>query len=243
MNDKDLFDQVQDFLEGNLNEAESQAFQEALKQQPALAQELKKQQLAQRLLLETATLSWKQSLKPAASPRPSPFLRPINIAAAILVLASLGWIIWQNTRPAPQSLLAQYAEAYPAPNLRSTSQELDLFRQGAIAYQQADYAGAVTLWQNMTPAESRYDESQFYTSVALLMQQKAQAALPLLELLHQRKDPRFGQAIQWYLSLAYVDTQAFSSAIPLLQALADQASPYQARARRLLADIKKRSAP
>jgi len=237
--------QIEDYLLGRLTEAECKTLEAQLKQQPALKEELKIQQLILDQIeaigdrdMKKKLLAIKASriLKENGSSRRSILFRLGAVAAAIALLV-IGYLLFLSP-PAPQKLFAEYYEAYPLPFASREVGEEGIARLGAL-YRQKDYKAALPLIQALlesTPADSRLLLAR---GIAQLNLGELEESIKSFNLLINSQDPLYMDQAQWYMALVRLKLNDVESAKEILRKIAkDQEAFYQEKASELLKDLK-----
>ncbi|RMG22732.1 MAG: hypothetical protein D6730_15885 [Bacteroidetes bacterium] len=241
MDKEQTYHQIEAYLDGLLPPEEREAFEQKLRQQPALKEQLDKHRAA-RLLLEIS--AGRKLLEEVADKKT---LRPFragqrwmlwSAAAAVVLLALLWSFMSLKTQYTPQNLAMQHFELYPGSSIRAERAEAGLFEKGMLAYEAGDLDAAIRHFSAMQPAAARYAESRLYLGVALLQNGQAGEAASVLKTLIASNDSRFSPAAQWYLCLAYLMDGQVEASKELASVLAaDTRHAYSASARRLLKDM------
>ncbi|MEL6923564.1 MAG: hypothetical protein AAFO94_05900, partial [Bacteroidota bacterium] len=191
MSPEEKYNNIERYLDGELNQTEQQQFEQALQSDTALREELDlHRELSETLrgerihalrnVLKKTDASWQM---PAVAPTSEsgsgqakvvrrPFRRWVAAAAAavVLLMATLFW--WSNDGAGPRELYAANFESYPMTlNQRSTDANNDTqiqLNEAIAAYDQGDYASAEAGFADLAKAEPNNMAYQFYRAISQL---------------------------------------------------------------------------
>lgn len=125
-------------------------------------------------------------------------------AASIVLLFGLSYFFTLDKKASTDELFVSYFEPYRnvVQPLERGSDQQDEKSLAFMAYEKGDYDQAISLFSNLysTTKEPYY---LFYKANALLKQEKANEAIPLL-LQHLKTNDTLSEKTNWYLALAYL---------------------------------------
>ncbi len=240
MEEKDIA-LIDQFLSGELSEAEMAAFRQRLatdKEFEKLYEDLRYiQHGLQQAELEKA---WKTiqhteaRLAAAGQSRPLGWKVWLPVAASFALLLLAAWFFLLKP-PAPDELFAQYFEVYPnveAPIYRDSSSSDSLTNKDLAfrRYAASDFTGAIVLFESI---ENKDEGTRFYLGISYLAHGDAQKAIEVL------KDVKSGAVqyntqIDWFLALALIKDKQVEDAKELLEELAVSGTAYEQRSKELL---------
>lgn len=231
----DPFDQLDEYLDGQLDRPSRERFDAQLGTDPALARALAQQQELRLLLQRPATrdaVSAMHSRLRAAGRLDKPARLPgwrYPAGGMLLVLLALfGW--WWYQAPATGDEALYHAFYAPERVSMGASDCPATFDPGVAQYRAGHYADALKTLPNDTSGCSAY-----YRGLTLLALDKADEAEPLLRRARQLAPPLLRPRADWYEALALTRLGQHSAAQALLRPMTSQYEhPHQADAQRLL---------
>ncbi|MFK7969475.1 MAG: hypothetical protein AB8F95_03860 [Bacteroidia bacterium] len=168
--------------------------------------------------------------------------RPVvwAVAASVLVLAAVGYVVNRNEKSEPSQAL--YAEAWkPYPN------ELSVRVRGAEATSNSPLAKAMEAYDAgqftealrlLSGIQQPADTIAFYRANALLASEELAAARAEFNRIFREQNHPYQAAAGWYLALLELKTGNMQLAKSQLEAIAaNSRHPFSARATRLLAKL------
>ncbi|MCB9348273.1 MAG: tetratricopeptide repeat protein [Lewinellaceae bacterium] len=244
------YEEIESYLEGQLDANAREAFEERMKAEPDLARELElHRELGQALseqkalALEGALLSIReerQIQQPQARVRSLPTrLRLIAAAISFLALAGLAYLFWPTGESA---LVAAYYEPYPLYlNTRSASEGEATWREqleaATVQYQSGNYAAALPAFQALITSTDQNAPYHFYAGICQLeLGRPLEASIHLKEAAGQQ-DAQFLQPATWYLALAYLQQDRKRDARILLESIEREGGDYSQPAGQLLKEL------
>lgn len=185
-----------------------------------------------------------KSAKPDPGTRRKPSGRPLlmwlAVAASLLMVVLLGYLLVRNNPTDPQMLYAVYYEPYPNiinPAQRSGDEaEATVPERAVRAYEVGQYAQAIALF-DQSDAVSSNAGFAFYYALSYLGAGQPAEAISLLEPLAQNERVLFYEPARWYLALAYLDADQPDAAVPYLKQLASTNGDYAQEAQQLLQEL------
>lgn len=219
------FERIEQYLTGQLPEAEKADFERKLATDPGLQQEVETVQLLL-LGIEEASLRNKLPAFHAGLPaekkpaRQSPVrhlsARRFLIAAAVLgVVLLAGW--WLFLKPDQSSTLYQTYYS-PDPGLMTTmgaSDEYD-FEKAMVDYKRGHYPLALAAWKKMEAAGQQSDTLSYFIASACLASGKTAEARTYLDKVVKQPNSSFISDAYWYIALSYIPENKKDSAVGAL---------------------------
>lgn len=234
--EKDLQEQIENYLAGAMDAATKTAFERQLETDPDLAQALLLNQEVHRTVKDSKALALEESLRGIGEEFASQFeaekevaknhtplikrYRWIAAVAAILLCGLFAWWLWNNNSSSlfPQKLYADFYKAYPAQtHIRSLDNSKETtYLQAQKAYQAKDYPTAIQSFKLLLEEENLSPEFRinllFYKGQAHLAAQEIAAARQLLEPVIAEPTHNYTRQTQWYLALIALQSNELEQA-------------------------------
>ncbi len=215
------------YLREELSEAEKLDFEQQLQADPALAAELSSQQQSWQLLGELPARarqkaeigSWiaeASAAEPAARIRRfSPVSRYISIAAAIILLAALGYLFLPKTATT-ESLYADYYQPYTYSQTMGAGDSTDsLFQQGVRLFKEEKFDLAIRELQLIASDATIYADACMLIGAAYMQQKMYASAIPYFQ--QASISPSLADQAHWYQAWAHLMAGEKAEAKELLQ--------------------------
>ena len=231
-------DKIQQYIQGQLTGAELEAFENGLKEDPALQEEIRSEMLiyAAASQIRDEELRGRMNLlehqiddKPAIN-----FAVLLRWAAVLLLITIPLYFFIVESGTSSKELYAAYFEPYP--NVLGPSRDDDSFGvNGMVEYDANDYDQAVEKLSKTLSANLQNDAVRLYLGISLMETGKSSEAIKVFDQISD--DSRFINQAKWYTSLAYLAKNNTDAAIFLLEELEIESS-YASQARELLGEIR-----
>jgi tetratricopeptide (TPR) repeat protein len=243
--DPGLLNEIENYLRDELTAPEKKAFEEKIKQDPLLAQEVDNYRTAVFLIKAGAVQTLKKKLEQysgyntPASKAPVAFPQKWYIwaAAASVTLIILITLLIPRGKADPGKLFMAYFQAPPTDRqILRNDKEADEKTQAFLSYEQGLYKEALAFYERALKEQTTHELLFYAGASALADGQSAKAVLYFTELL---KNPHtlYQRRTQWYLSLAYLKEGQLEKTKALLNTLTQQPDNYQGKAKNLLEDL------
>lgn len=241
---------IEQFLSGELSDAEREVFEERLAEDEHLREELRLQQKA-RLVISTVGREttrqeiagiWAEIKEEQVHTRKFPFLRPVRVSygiAAVLVLLIATVIIWRQVRPTPgENIYREMAQQKVdiVVRLRMGDNE-PLFQNPAFVYayrdyEDARYGAAARRFVEMLEQYPGRDTLQFMIGMSYLKGKEPEEAANSFESLLEQKglDIELRPKVAWNLGLAYLRMGKLDAAAAQLEPFTRATNQQQATA-------------
>ena len=243
MEEQKKYDLIEKYLSGKMEKAAQLDFENQLKSNPALQQEVVLHRQVEESLkgenihdfrakLKKADQKWKTGLGDYPAPIFSlPIRRLLVVAASFLVLV-LAYNFWDaSASQGGTDFYAQHFTPYKMVlNQRSSSDAPNTspaLTQAIEAYEQKDFATAAQAFAALHRESPNVTSLVFYQAIAELSQQKPQTAIPLLKNILAQAPPLFVEQSQWYLALAYLQMEDQVAAKKELEKITTGAFKYK----------------
>jgi len=258
--------QIDKYLDGELEGKELEQFEEALKNDPKLAARVKLHRRLPEAIMEKDIVELEDSLKAIfeeskeqviESPKPKifPLRRILAIAASVVILVVAGWLIYQNNQiQTPEQLFADYmsppSTIAPA-QFRSSdpSDKNQIEQEIKKAWEQADqfYGQQNTaealkklqIIQELDPEFEVQSRSAYFYALGLVQLQNntPQEALKAFD---QIDSNDYKESVQWYRALTLlILPERSKEAIPMLEDISTSNHPKKEEASKLLKELKR----
>ena len=242
-----FFEKIQDYLDGLLSKKERAGFEQQLKIDQELADEVALYKSVQTRLSDKKIQTFREKLKQVKAEQEQPpkvrSLRFIlTIAAGVTLLLVAAFWLLRPTAPTAQELLSAhlknldpnsivppFSNRNPGDSTASEGQ----FDQARNLFKNGQYVIALDTMQ-LVPAEQRNNAYYYELGVLFLLNQQATSAITALQQMDNSQEG--GQ--YWYLALSYLTLgQEEASKEELQKILNDPTSTWQPEARKLLGTL------
>lgn len=214
---------IESYLEGELSDTEKVAFEQRLKTDEDLAKHLQLHQEVDLALGDPKSLEmenilseigdefsekYQTPIKEITPPTRNRFLRPLSIAASLILLAAVLW--WQfgnNSSTDPQQLFTDFYQPYSVSNtIRSTNGSPDSkLADGQKKYQDKNYKEAISIFEDILKVEKPTSEQtpavHFFKGLSHLELDEYMQADDDLNQVLNISNHTYTQQAQWYLAL------------------------------------------
>lgn len=252
---------IDQYLSGELTAAERQRFEQDMAQDAALAQEVQLQRDIVAAFsepevedLEAKLAQIVQAGRQESRATPWPSRRAWLLAASLLLLLGLGFLLWRNTTQprTPKAMYMAHAE-YPARLLSSSSlralepdtpAQADAFAAALTQidqqYQRGAYATAQQQLDSLAGQYPRWREDQadtyfFWRGMLLLRQEQYKAAH---EALAQVQTGPYAEAADWHRTLLRLRVEGPTPAVrEALRRFTRYENPYRGEAEEMLGEV------
>lgn len=204
---EELYDTIEDYLNGKLPEEQRRAFAERLEQEPELATEVQAFRLSQEVIeegiadqLRADFASWNQEGKqkqPAKIVKMRSMRKVLAIAASLLLLLTVGYLQYSNTQQnySSSALAANYHDA-DLGTTRSTTNTNEL-SDAITALQAANYTTAIQELQAINNSSPYYSDAQFLLADAYYLNDQLSQATNTIGPLLTNEDPLLQEKAEW----------------------------------------------
>lgn len=225
------------FLQGHLSKEERRAFEERLEQDPEFRNTFEWHQKMSNAIQEIEFRQTLDKLQSSALQKKEAKIkswRPLlSIAASIVLLIGLFWVIQLNKKSSFQKQLAQVELDPGLPTLLGTTGEV-AFGEGMTAYKLQDFEVAKTYWSPLLLANPANDTLLFYLAQVDLGTGQNKAAQEKLEQIEAQKESLFREKVNWYLAIAALRLAEPTTAIELLKRIVEREEEKREEALELL---------
>lgn len=240
-------DNIERYLREEMNQQERKFFEETLKKNEELQEEVNLQQDvfsgiglfgAEEMKKQLQAVEADEKGKsPTATSRGRPLYTWLAVAASVTALLLVAIFLF-NTGPNSQELYAAYYEPYPNvvnPIERSSGVPTDAAGKAMYFYEQGNFEEAISLFtQELPPSDQAY---RFYLGVSYLGTEQPELAEETLQPLLRDEEGAFYEAALWYTGLAQLAKGLADPARETLEKVIDLRGEYIREAQELLEEI------
>ena len=237
------FEEIERYLEGDMDVAEKETFEKLLSGDQGLAKRVKEQREAHNMVelytrdtIKSRVRYIHDKVKKQQSTHTGRF--PImGIAASLALLAIIGIMYtYVSVNYNSQNLAGDAFELYPNRFRTMGEAGQNAFNQGLTAYDRQDFAEAITQFAKLMPDNEKYLDAQFYLGVSYLgAKQYGKAEAPFQLVLGENS--LYENSAKWYLSLVYLHLDREGDAKKVLQEIIDGNGPKSQSAKELLDNL------
>jgi tetratricopeptide (TPR) repeat protein len=247
--DEAFYEQIENYLAGNISPQEKARFEEQIRLDAHLAQEVEALRTARFVLKTGALLDIKEQLRGYSKELEKGdkkkgkvvFPHPWVWAVAASVVLAVGLFLWIGKGNTNEQLFAEYYRPYPnfvAP-VKMGEQDYSYSdttkRKAFFAYDQGSYKDAIPLFKQCLVDQNDSVVTYYLGNAYLganLPKEASETYLPLLQL--EGKGFLFFIQTQWYLSLCYLKMNRLQEARQILETIRSSKNEYSERADQLL---------
>ncbi len=240
---------ISKYLEGELDAITAARFEEDLKGDPNLQQELDLYKEVDEALADTEVLEFRMQLREmhtqlapeiytSSKPKVNRFTR-VAVAASLAVLlgfSAINLVRYNNS----QKLLEKYYQPYEITSTnRSGMSEADLTLRIALEkYQNREYKEAVALFEKVLEKDSEEMATQLYSGISYFEIEEYQKAGKSFSKVIEQNDNLYIEQAQWYLGFCYLKTEENDKAIKQFTEIAKSNSFYSEKAKTILKKLR-----
>ena len=234
------YDNIEAYIQGDLNEKEVKAFEHALQQDQHLASEYQLRKDIEDALMDEDVLELKDQMQDIMKEKEtSPLIwfkrkavMGALVGALVLSLGSLGYFAARNNQaPTTDQVFEKYYQPYSVTITdRSASAELNSLLTTAMQkYKDREYTQALQLFQQVL--EQRDDvAANLYSGISYMEIEKYKKANKSFDKVVKDKDNLYVDQAKWYMSMCHIRLGNIEEANDILQALAMESEYYKDKA-------------
>ncbi len=239
---KDYFNQIEDYLEGNLDKNDRTMFEQQLHINAQLAEAVEEHKIAYEAVdvlsqerLKTQLKNLQKERKQRSKFSIKKYLIPI--AASLLLVSLLGLYLVMGNAYSDKGLAMSNFQTYDASGIRGT-QENNAFSNGVKAYSTKDYTTALQEFTTLPATHPKITEASLLAGNAAFQLNNNKEAIDQFSKVIASDDARYKEAAQWYQGLSFLKNGQSDLAKKVLQTIvADKAHAYRKKAEALLKDM------
>ncbi len=244
-------EEIDRYLNEDLNVEEFALFEEELSTNPALAAEVAFYQEVDVALEEKAIMQLRSALEEIgentrkenqrAIRMPLSKLAISTVAASLIILLGIGGLLTQQTT-SEKNLYTKYYQPYQgAGTIRSDNTTLDQTLTVALQkFNAQEYESALGLFQTVIANDTDNPVGHFYAGVSYQETGRFIEAIEEYSVVVKNRDNLFVEQAEWYIGLCYLQTQDRKRAYRQMELIAKSDSYYKPKAEAILRKIKSR---
>jgi tetratricopeptide (TPR) repeat protein len=216
------WEEIENYLSGEMEAAEHEAFRAKLSDDPLLREKLKEVQLTTTGIREAGLTEkikeWNQEAdRTKITFIPERKLKTMWLAAASIILVAVTAFFWFNKETQGEKLYAQYYEADPGlATAMSVSDNYD-FNRGMIDYKTGKYTEAINAWRPLLANQPGNDTLHYFTGLSFLALNESDSAVHHLQQTIAAERSNLLNEARWYLALAFLKKDKIKEAEPLIR--------------------------
>lgn len=230
MEENDI-ERIDRFLRGEMDEAEAQAFEQTLSENPELQQKMKVQQELvsyidlmgdQEVLANIRKAEDTYRSRQEGTIKKMPWLRPALIAASLALLLFAGWwfLIPSNE---PDVLYASFYQPYELSFSSRDGGNTETLLAASTAYNAQDYAQALQAFESL-PADLQTSKVKLGIGISYMELSSFESALSIFDQIIELQDPLFLDQALWYKGLCLLRQEKLDQASTIFQQLVNDSS-------------------
>ncbi|TSE03454.1 MULTISPECIES: tetratricopeptide repeat protein [Aquimarina] len=241
---QELFENIDAYLNGNLVGADLELFENTLKLDTELQEEVEKYRLIKEALKDKDIINFREKLKDIdreieeekvreIQPKKS-FKTYYRIAAIFIAIVGISSLFWIYQEP---DLYAQYYVPYPMNELTRSSEEstIEVLKEVSLQYKRKEYQKTIPVLERLIQEYPNDDRLKLYLGNSYLNTDQEEKAITLFQNI-VKNDTLHNDAL-WFLSLAHVKTENNGKAITFLKELTSYENLYKKSAIDLLEEL------
>jgi|GEM_PF-2133604 len=247
-NQEQLFEQIERYLRGLLNQEEKLDFEKRMQENPSFREEVELHQTLETViqdknvhaLKQTLDESWNTFKKQEERSRNSlPFFQSyyFKLAAVLLLLVLSVATIWELIQPkSNQEYYAEYFSPYEARAFtRSDSDSVTFALREALGkYEREEYRESLEGLNEILAGDSSQVELYLYIGICHMVLDEELEALSSFKVLIDQGNELFLTQAHWYTALTYLKEDQVDSARAELKRLSGMSGVYKKKADELL---------
>lgn len=249
-----IFDRIEAYLSGEMNETEATAFDKEIATNKELAAAVDRHLLAHDAIevliednLRAEMKDWSAAAnknkeakihqlgqKKESSGKVRRLFYSLAVAASVAIMVGFFGLQFSNSNYSDTALAAG-AYNFDLSATRSANTDQNPLATGLKAYENADYAAAIQFFQNIPTANPQYNEAQYYLGHSLYQNKDYDQSMNAFQQVINTNDIRYKEAAEWYQVVNYVAAKKEGSDFTRLlnQLVTDEGHPYHKNATEL----------
>lgn len=246
-----IFNQIEAYLSGEMNETEATAFDKEVATNKELAAAVDRHLLAHDAIevmiednLRAEMKDWSAAAnknkeanihqigqKKGSSGKVRRLVYRLAAAASVALVVGFFGLQFSNTNYS-NTALSTGAYNFDLSATRSTNTAQNPLAKGLKAYENADYAAAIQFFQNIPTANLQYNEAQYYLGHSLYQNKDYGQSINTFQKVVSTNDLRYKEAAEWYQVVNYVAVKKEGNDLTTLlnQLVRDEGHPYHKNA-------------
>ncbi|MBI9037327.1 MAG: tetratricopeptide repeat protein [Bacteroidales bacterium] len=248
---------IEDYLRGNLSEAERKLFEDKLKTDTDFAEEFELNKRIENAIANDEIDNFRETLKnihkklyneseteiSGTKKLFNTALKYWKIAAVVLIILiplTVVMYIMIHDSSSNSNLFYQNYERYPAISENRSINKIindSIFSEGLKCYKNGDFTNAVGYFKNVVENEDNNVAAQFFLGISYIEITNYNRAINSFEDVIEKDDTLYSQQSEWYLALCLIKIGKTNDAKSVLQRIIDNEGYYFSKAGKLLNEI------
>lgn len=145
------------------------------------------------------------------------FMKRWMLAASVILLMGLGFLIYYTQFNQPQRLYSQFYKPDPGLITSMSTSDNYLFDHAMIDYKTNEYGIAVKEWQELLKSDPTNDTLNYFIGSAFLAEDKSDTAILYFQKVLSNPQSQFLNDANWYTGLALVRQNKSKEAIQFIE--------------------------
>jgi len=242
---QELFEKIDAYLNGDLKGNDLELFENTLKSDAKLQEEVDTYRLMQEALKDTDVITFRERLKTIDTEIEEEKFKKVTskksfsiyykIAAVFIAIVGVSSFLWLFN-PIENNLYEHYYVPYPMDELtRNSHTTLSELKDVSILYEKKKYQKAIPTLEKLVQKHSTDDKLKLYLGNSYLNVNQEEKAIVLFESI--LKNDTLRDDALWFLSLAYIKTENYNKATIFLKELVSYENLYKSSALNLLEEL------
>ena len=232
--------QIDRYVNGEMNTEEITVFEQRMRENGALAEEVHLHRDVLTGMNQYFNLDLKRILQEEEAKlkkKPVNFYKWAGIAASIVLVIAISYLVFFTGQTDSQQLYAQYYQPYPNVVTPAQRSESSTINPALSQYEAGNYSEALTTIEEQISRGDQAPYLAFYGGIAALNTNEETKAIAFFEKVIDRKDKTFAGPAKWYLGLAYLKAGQTKKAIQIFEEIKTSGNDYSQRATEILEDL------
>ncbi len=239
---------ISKYLSGELDALTASRFEQELKNDPILQQELELYKDVDEALQDADVMELRRSLKfihfmneASTEMNKRPRVRRITLVAlAASIAIVLGFTAFNLVRPNKQKVFDKYYQAYELTSVtRSETGDNDrVIRIALEKYYNKEYREAVTLFEKVLEKDPGQMATQLYSGISYYEIAEYQKAGKSFSRVIEHDNNLYIEQAKWYLGFCYIKTEEYDKALKHFTEIAESDSYYREKAKTVIKKLR-----
>ncbi|OFX18540.1 MAG: hypothetical protein A2033_02440 [Bacteroidetes bacterium GWA2_31_9] len=235
---------IESYLDGELSEQEKLQFEQELKTNKELANDLLIHQEIRNALGDEDLIDLREKLSIIRDDyhrkEKKKKLFTVYASSSIIVIAFITTFLFYNKSYTNDELYNMYYEHYDAETITrgEVKPTIEIFTNALRIYDKGKYAEAIKLFEQISDTSVFYQPKEYYTALSYMELQNFDKALNHIEPLLQNNKSSLRENIMWFSGLCYLKTNQNDKAKQQFKSLLNTSTYYQKKSSEILEKIK-----
>ncbi len=240
---QELFEKIEGYLNNTLSQDELTAFEKQMTESEALQQEVEKHRALHDALSDTDVLAFREKvikigkeIKAEEQQSGSGFSKFWKIAAVVLVLVSVGSLLWftMGSKDSPKELYAEYYKPFPVEDVTRGESVNEKLKDILSKYTNGQYDKVVIALEKWKDSIGK-EQVKLYLANSYLNTNKEEKAIPIFQ--NVSINSQYYENARWYLALTHLKLDQIPQLKQVLQQLIAYNGIYKEKAEALLKEL------